>query len=63
MPKRTRPQGVSPHFLTRQQLADRWMVSTKTVYLEAKRGRIRPTIIGGSVRFAIEEVERYERTS
>jgi excisionase family DNA binding protein len=53
----------SKKFLSVADVATRWDVHKQTVYREIIRGRLRKTLIGGSVKFSIDEVERYERVS
>lgn len=56
--------GVSQRkFLTVEDLMERWQVCRATIYAEIKRGRLKKTLIAGCARFAITEVERYERVS
>ena len=52
-----------PKFLTMEELMERWKISRATVYAEIKRGRLRRSHIAGAVRFAMSEIERYERTA
>lgn len=48
-------------FYSIPELMARWSVSRMTIYREIGRGRLRRKHIGGSVRFAVEDVARYER--
>jgi predicted site-specific integrase-resolvase len=48
-------------FYTLKDLQDRWRISRRTIYEEIRRGRLHRKLIGGQVRFAAEEIERYER--
>ena len=50
-------------FQTVKELMERWQVSRTTLYAEMARGRLTKKLIAGCVRFAIEQVERYERTA
>lgn len=45
--------------LTRKDVARLLQVHPNTIYRETKRGRIRPTILAGQVRFEPAEVRRY----
>lgn len=66
-PKRKRkaqpqPQEPAPRaFYTVKELQERWRCSHMMIYREMKRGRLECKRIGGLLRFAAEEVERYER--
>ncbi|MBX6316131.1 MAG: helix-turn-helix domain-containing protein [Isosphaeraceae bacterium] len=59
----TKPQGREKPkaFYSVAELAERWGVSTRTIYREVARGRLRRKHIGGQVRFAAADVESYER--
>lgn len=52
-----------PRFFTYKDLERRWRVSRMTIHREIKRGRLRAKHIAGAVRFAREDVERYERAA
>jgi excisionase family DNA binding protein len=57
-PKDTNPP--SP-FLTPADLATRWKVTQMTLRRWRKAGKIKVSILGRGVRFALSEVERVER--
>ncbi|ASN69212.1 hypothetical protein 7S3_34 [uncultured Caudovirales phage] len=46
--------------LKSSELADRWQVSSRTVYRLAQAGEIESIRIGDSVRFTLEAVEAFE---
>ena len=48
-------------FYSIPELVERWAVSRMTIYREIARGRLKRKHIGGSVRFAVEEIARYEQ--
>jgi excisionase family DNA binding protein len=56
-------EGSSTPLLTYKELVERWRVSRQTIHKLVKAGRLKATYVGGSVRFHIEEVERYEQSS
>lgn len=47
-------------FYTIPDLAARWQVSRATIYREIERGRLKRRHIGGQVRFAADDVAKYE---
>ena len=57
----TKPTAAEKLFLSIPDLVARWGVSRTTVYREIDRGRLRRKHIGGQVRFAVSDVESYER--
>jgi excisionase family DNA binding protein len=52
--------NATREFFTAAELACRWGVHVVTVRREVKRKRLRGTVIGGQIRFAADEVARYE---
>jgi excisionase family DNA binding protein len=64
-PVRERPTvdaaAEEPRFFDTKELQARWKVGRTTIHREVKRGRLRSSLIGGSVRFSREEVARYEQ--
>ena len=48
--------GYSP-----KQLSDRWGVVPNTLRRWRKKGKLKACFIGGGVRFALSEIERFER--
>lgn len=54
-------QRGEPKFYTYQELQRRWGVCRMTIHREVKRGRLKKKRIAGSIRFAREDVETYER--
>jgi excisionase family DNA binding protein len=54
----------NPSFLTPQQLAKRWHLSTKTLWRMRRDNKIKAHIIGArAVRFAVEDVLKLENQS
>lgn len=51
----------SPIFLTPADLAARWKVTPMTLRRWRKAGKIKVSLLGRGVRFALSEVERVER--
>ena len=47
-------------FLTPRQLANRWQITPMTLRRWRKQGKIAAHFLGRGVRFAIEDVERFE---
>lgn len=56
------PQSArrTPHFMTIEQVADRWQVSDRTVWRRLKDGQLRFHRIGGAVRIEQGDVEAFE---
>ena len=54
---------TDPKFFTVPDLLSRWGISRTTLHREVKRKKIKPTYIAGAVRFAAQEVARYEKAS
>jgi predicted site-specific integrase-resolvase len=50
-------------FYTTAHLTDRWQVTGMTLRRWRKAGKIKASHIGRGVRFAVAEVERFERES
>jgi len=48
-------------YLSRQQLASRWGVSVRAIIKWESQERLRATRFGAAVRYAIEEIEAFER--
>lgn len=46
--------------LTRQQLAQRWRVSPRTIIRMEQDGELSPVLIRGSIRYVIEDIRRIE---
>lgn len=46
--------------LTRQQLAERWRVSPRTIIRMEQDGELSPVLIRGSIRYVIEDIRRIE---
>ncbi|WP_395733473.1 helix-turn-helix domain-containing protein [Prosthecobacter sp.] len=51
----------SPPYLTTRDLSARWQVTPMTIRRMRKAGRLKAAFIGRGVRFAMTEVERFER--
>jgi excisionase family DNA binding protein len=53
---------MRPTFLTVDQLAERWQLSTETIYGRIYKGRSLPPFVklGNAVRFRLADVERFE---
>ncbi|MFC5455991.1 helix-turn-helix domain-containing protein [Prosthecobacter fluviatilis] len=49
------------HFLTPADLAARWKITPMTLRRWRKAGKIKASMLGRGVRFALPEVERFER--
>ena len=49
------------HYCTPAELAARWKITTMTLRRWRKAGKIKASHIGRGVRFALSEVERFER--
>lgn len=54
------PELLAKAYYSIPEICARWDVSDRTIYREIKRGRLKRKHIGGQVRFARSEVERYE---
>lgn len=50
-----------PLYFTVQELANRWKITPTTLRRWRRAGRIKASFMGRGVRFAITEVERFER--
>lgn len=50
-----------PRYLTTQDLIFRWKVTSATIRRWRKAGRLKVAFIGRGVRFAVSEIERFER--
>lgn len=48
-------------FLTIDDLCERWKLSQPTIRRMVRDGRLTPTVIGRSVRFDLQDIERVER--
>lgn len=59
--RRTRSSRSSRYSL--EELAERWAIHKRTIHREVARGRLKKKLIGGRIRFAVDEVERYERVA
>lgn len=55
--------GESASFFTTKKLTSRWQVTAMTIRRWRKAGKLKAHHIGGGVRFAVAEVERFERDS
>lgn len=53
----------SPSFLTPTELAAKWKVTPITLRRWRKAGKLKASFLGRGVRFAITEIERFERES
>jgi len=53
--------AVNVEFFTIRELVERWRVTRTTIYREVKRGKLKRTLVAGSVRFSRDQVEEYER--
>lgn len=53
--------NAEPMFFVLDDLIARWRVGRSTLYQEMKSGRLKRTILAGTVRFSRAEVHRYER--
>jgi excisionase family DNA binding protein len=49
-------------YLTASELAARYKVTTRTVWIWAARGVIPSRVLGGSTRFLASEIEEWERS-
>lgn len=50
----------SPVYLTPKELAARWRKSLSSIYWLKDQGQIPFYILGGNIRFALEDIEAYE---
>jgi excisionase family DNA binding protein len=55
--------GTAPAFLTVKELADRWKLSTRSVWRLIADGRLRVHRIGRLVRIALADIVLFEATS
>lgn len=55
-----RPMSNPDQLLTRQQLAERWRVSPRTIIRMEQDGELSPVLIRGSIRYVIEDIRRIE---
>lgn len=62
MNPRKRHMAVEP-VLTTPELCERWHTSKWTIRREMAAKRLRGFKVGGTFRFRLDEVERYERVS
>ncbi|MDP1588083.1 MAG: helix-turn-helix domain-containing protein [Prosthecobacter sp.] len=53
----------SPVFFTTAELATKWKVTPITLRRWRKAGKLKASFLGRGVRFAIAEIERFERES
>ncbi len=52
-----------PSFLTPAELAARWAVTSMTLRRWRKAGKLKAHHLGRGIRFAVAEIERFERES
>ena len=53
--------GRRTHYLTVNELAERWTISVPAAYRVVERGDVKSIRFGNSIRLPVVEVEKYER--
>ncbi len=56
-------QQFAPKFITRRDLADRWLVSTETIKRKERAGLLRAFKIGRGVRYRMADVLAFEEAA